>query len=51
MILVVNQTAHKRQVLAEHRETLRAQFPLDGMAIARALRSGRVPPASGIILL
>lgn len=51
VILVVNQTAHNRQVLAEHRGTLRAQFPLDGTAIARALRSGRVPPASGIILL
>ena len=51
MILVVNQTAHNRRVLAEHREALRAQFPLDGAAIARALREGRIPPASGIILL
>jgi hypothetical protein len=34
-----------------HRESLRAQFPLDGAAIARALRPGRVPPAGGIILV
>jgi transcriptional regulator with XRE-family HTH domain len=51
VILVVNQTAHNRRVLAEHRETLRAQFPLDGGAVARALRRGQIPPASGIIVL
>lgn len=51
VILVVNQTAHNRRVLAEHREALRAQFPLDGAAIMRALRQGRIPPASGILLL
>jgi transcriptional regulator with XRE-family HTH domain len=51
VILVLNRTAHNRRVLAEHREALRAQFPLDGAAIARELRSGRVPAASGIILV
>ena len=51
VILVVARTAHNRQVLAEHREALRAQFPLDGAAIARELRRGRVPRASGIIVL
>ncbi len=51
VILVVNQTAHNRRVLAEHREALRAQFPLDGAAITRALRQGRVPVASGIVVL
>ncbi len=51
VILVVNRTAHNRRVLATHREALRTQFPLDGAAIARALRRGRVPTASGIILL
>jgi hypothetical protein len=50
VILVVNRTAHNRRVLAEHREALRSQFPLDGAAIARSLRSGRVPPLSGIIV-
>jgi transcriptional regulator with XRE-family HTH domain len=51
IVLLVNQTAHNRRVLAQHREALRAQFPLDGGAIARALRSGSVPAASGLILL
>jgi transcriptional regulator with XRE-family HTH domain len=51
VILVVNQTAHNRRVLAEHREALRAQLPLDGAAILQALRAGRIPAASGIVLL
>jgi len=51
VILVVARTAHNQRVLAEHREALRAQFPLDGAAIARELRRGRVPRASGIIVL
>ena len=51
VILVLNDTAHNRAVLREHREALRAQFPLDGAAIAKALRSGRVPPLGGIILV
>ena len=51
VILVVNRTAHNRRVLAAHREALREQFPLDGAAILRALRNGRVPPASGILML
>lgn len=51
VILVVARTRHNQRVLREHRETLRAQFPLDGAAIARALRDGRIPPASGIIML
>jgi transcriptional regulator with XRE-family HTH domain len=51
VILVVARSAHNRRVLGEHREALRAQFPLDGAAIARALRQGRVPAASGIIVV
>ncbi len=51
VILVVNDTAHNRRILSEHREALRGQFPLDGAAIARALRRGRVPDVSGIIVL
>ena len=51
VILVVARTAHNRRVLAEHRESLRVQFPLDGAAIARELRAGRVPRESGIILV
>jgi hypothetical protein len=50
VILVVNRTAYNRRVLAAHREALRAQFPLDGAQVARALRAGRIPPANGIIM-
>ncbi|MHB8891335.1 MAG: helix-turn-helix domain-containing protein [Candidatus Limnocylindrales bacterium] len=51
VILIVARTRHNLRVLREHRETLRAQFPLDGAAVARALRAGRIPPASGIIAI
>ena len=51
VILLVNKTAHHRRVLAEHREALRAQFPLNGAAILGSLRAGRIPPASGILVL
>ena len=51
VILVLARTPHHRRLLDEHREALRAQFPLDGPAIARALRAGRLPPASGILVI
>jgi transcriptional regulator with XRE-family HTH domain len=49
VILVVARTRHNTRVIREHREALRHEFPLDGAAIARELRAGRVPRASGII--
>lgn len=51
LILVVSNTAHNRRILAAHREALRALLPLDGVSIARHLRAGRLPPASGIMLV
>jgi transcriptional regulator with XRE-family HTH domain len=51
LILVVARSAHNLRVLREHREALRELLPLDGAAIARALRAGRLPPAGGIIVL
>jgi transcriptional regulator with XRE-family HTH domain len=51
VILLLADTAHNRRVLAEHREALRAQFPLDGGAIVRAVRAGRIPNAGGIVLI
>lgn len=51
VILVIGRSAHNRAALAAHREALRVQFPLDGAAIARHLRSGRVPSEGGIIML
>ncbi len=50
VILVIGRTAHNRRVLGVHREALRAQYPLDGAAILRDLRRGRVPASSGILL-
>jgi transcriptional regulator with XRE-family HTH domain len=51
MILVVARTRHNLEVLRDHRETLRPLLPLDGAAIARALRAGRLPPASGLLVV
>jgi transcriptional regulator with XRE-family HTH domain len=51
VIVVVRRSAHNRSVLAAHREALRIQLPLDGAAILRALRAGRLPGASGILAL
>ena len=51
VLLVLSRTTHNRRVLAEHREALRAQFPLDGAQILRDLRAGRIPTAGGILLI
>jgi hypothetical protein len=51
VILLVARTELNRRVLVEHREALREQFPLDGAAILRELRAGRVPKAGGILML
>ena len=51
LIVVVSRTRHNVRVLREHRETLRYLLPLDGAAIARELRAGRIPKAGGIIVL
>jgi transcriptional regulator with XRE-family HTH domain len=51
VILVVADTRGNRHVLREHREALRARFPLDTRAVLKALREGRLPEASGIVVL
>lgn len=51
MILLVADTRANRQMLALHREALRASFPLDTRVVLDALRAGRAPAASGIVLL
>lgn len=51
VILLVADTAANRRVLAASREALRANFPLDGREILRALAAGRVPGGSGILVL
>jgi transcriptional regulator with XRE-family HTH domain len=51
LILVVARSRHNTETLAGQREALRSLLPLDGPAIARSLRQGRIPPASGLILV
>jgi transcriptional regulator with XRE-family HTH domain len=51
VILLVARSSHNRAVLREHREALRAEFPLDGPVILASLRRGEVPKASGILVL
>jgi transcriptional regulator with XRE-family HTH domain len=51
MILIVADTAHNRAVLERERVALRALLPLDGRDVRRALRQGRLPRASGLIVL
>lgn len=51
VILVLTRSAHHRTLLAEHREALRAQFPLDSAAVLTELRAGRLPALSGIVLI
>jgi hypothetical protein len=51
VLLVATRSDHNRAVIAEHREALRDLLPMDGGPILRALRAGRRPPASGIVLI
>lgn len=51
VILVLTRSAHHRALLAEHREALRAQFPLDSAAVLTELRAGRLPALSGLVLI
>ena len=51
LILIVADTAHNRAVLERERVALRALLPLDGRDVRRALRQGRLPQASGLIVL
>jgi transcriptional regulator with XRE-family HTH domain len=51
VILVVADTRHNRRVLALHRESLRTAFPLDTRAVLKALRAGKAPAASGIVVI
>ena len=51
VLLVVTRSDHNRRVMAEHREALRDLLPMDGGPILRALRAGRRPASSGIVLV
>ncbi len=51
LLLLLNNTAHHRALLAEHGPTFRAQFPGSARAVMRALRSGLVPSEDAILIL
>lgn len=51
MVLLVSDTAHNRRVLAAHRASLRAAFPLDTRAVLVALQRDAALAASGIAVL
>jgi len=51
VVLLIADTRSNRRAVGEHRPTLRQALPLDGHAILAALRSGRSPGESGIVLL
>lgn len=51
VILLVADTVGNRRAVAAHRESLRANFPSDTRAVLAAIRSGRPPTASGIVVL
>jgi len=51
VILLVADTGTNRRRLVEHREALRASFPLDTRAVLAAVRAGRPPSAGGIVVL
>jgi transcriptional regulator with XRE-family HTH domain len=51
VILLVADTKANRATLASDREALRANFPLDSRQILSAIRAGRPPASSGVLLL
>ncbi len=51
LILIVSDTAANRRVLALHREDLRSLLPLDGRDLLRSLGAGRLPEASGLLVI
>jgi transcriptional regulator with XRE-family HTH domain len=51
VILLVADTVGNRRALVAHRESLRSSFKLDSRAVLAALRSGRAPTSSAIVVL
>jgi len=51
VVLLVNDTAGNRRILALHRSDLAAFLPLGGREVLRALRAGRAPHANGLVVL
>jgi hypothetical protein len=51
VLLLVADTKRNRRVLREFRALLDERYPLDTRAVMAALRAGRAPQASGIVVL
>jgi transcriptional regulator with XRE-family HTH domain len=51
VILVLADTRHNRAAIPAAEPSLRPEFPLRGHAVMRALRTGTVPRANGVVLL
>jgi hypothetical protein len=51
VILLVADTVGNRRALVAHRESLRSSFQLDTRAVLAAIRAGRAPISSGIVVL
>jgi hypothetical protein len=51
VILLVADTVANRRAIATHRDSLRSSFPLDTRAVLAAVRAGRAPASSGIVVL
>jgi hypothetical protein len=51
VVLLIADTHGNRRHLAEHREALRSSFPLDSRAVLAAIRLGRPPVSSGVVVL
>ncbi len=51
VILLLADTRHNRRLLADYTEVLRTEFPAAGAELMEALREGRPPSRSGILLL
>lgn len=51
VVLLLADTRHNRTVLAEVRELLRPDFPLDTKSVMAALAAGRDPGANGIVII
>jgi hypothetical protein len=51
VLLLVADTRGNRVALTTLREAHREQFPLDGRHVLQALREGRDPGASGVVIL
>ena len=51
IVLILADTRHSRQAVPYAEPTLGPAFPLRGHAVMRALRTARVPPGNGLLLV